>query len=106
MTEVRSVTLDMASADADADRIGDAVVAVTLALTLRDSEGTLRERSVILTLAEETSIDNLAAMLPDLIASVRNESLSPALPPPDVDVDEVIELDSFDFDSLIFDRNG
>jgi len=106
MTEVRSVTLDMASADADAVRIVDAVVAVTLALTLRDSEGTLRERSVILTLAEETSIDNLAAMLPDLIASVRNESLAPALPPPDVDVDEVIELDSFDFDSLIFDRNG
>ena len=106
MTEVRSVTLDLSMSDNFALRGKDVVVSVTLALTLRDERGMLRERSVKLTPPEATCIDNLAAVLPDLIASVRNESLAPALPPPEQDVLDVIVLDSFDFDALTFGMRG
>ena len=97
--------LDMEPADGDAPRGTDAAVAVTLALTLRDADGVLHERSVVLTPAEATSIDGLSAVLPDLIASVRHESLAPAMPPPEADVQDVIVLDSFDFDTLTFGYN-
>lgn len=105
MTEVRSVTLAIGAGDEDVPPGADVVVAVTLALTLRDADGILHERSVVLTPTESTSIDDLMAVLPELIASVRHESLAPAMPPPEADVDGVIVLDSFDFDALSFGRD-
>jgi len=94
LTEISAVTLEIQAADE--------VVSVAMNLTMRDSRGLLTVRKIVLTPPMGTAIGDLGAVLPNLLANVRDEVRKVALPGPVamIDVEDVIVLDSFDFAAL------